>query len=305
MTLFNGLSAFSITPTDAAGRVDTAILARLLKRILRAGANSIGLLGSTGCYAFLSRDERRRAVEAAMESVGGRIPVIVGVGALRTDEAEALARDAKAAGADGLLLAPMSYTPLTEEEVFQHMSAVAEAGGLPLCIYNNPGTTRFIFSDSLIARLAKVAGIAAIKMPLPADGDFRAELARLRAVTPAGFSIGYSGDWGAAQSLLSGGDAWYSVAAGLLPAEALALTRAAVAGDREEAERLDQAFQPLWSLFKEFGSFRVMYAIADIVGLCRVVPPRPILPLCPVDILRVEAALESLEIEPMGRAADT
>lgn len=140
MTLFNGLSAFSITPTDAAGRVDTAILARLLKRILRAGANSIGLLGSTGGYAFLSRDERRRAVEAAMESVGGRILVIVGVGALRTDEAEALARDAKAAGADGLLLAPMFYTPLTEEEVFQHMSAVAEAGGLPLCIYNNPNS---------------------------------------------------------------------------------------------------------------------------------------------------------------------
>lgn len=184
MTLFSGLSAFSITPTDAAGRVDTAILARLLERILRAGANSIGLLGSTGGYAFLSRDERRRAVEAAMESVGGRIPVIVGVGALRTDEAEALARDAKAAGADGLLLAPMSYTPLMEEEVFQHMSAVAAAGDLPLCIYNNPGTTRFFFSDSLIARLAKVPGIAAIKMPLPADGDFSAERARLRALTP-------------------------------------------------------------------------------------------------------------------------
>ncbi|MBB3979987.1 4-hydroxy-tetrahydrodipicolinate synthase [Rhizobium azooxidifex] len=304
MTHFSGLSAFSITPTDAAGRVDTAALARLLDRILRAGADSIGLLGSTGGYAFLSRDERRRAVEAAMESVGGKIPVIVGVGALRTDEAEALARDAKAAGADGLLLAPMSYTPLTEEEVYQHMVSVSAAGGLPLCIYNNPGTTRFIFSDSLIARLAKVPGIAAIKMPLPADGDIRGELARLRAQTPKDFSIGYSGDWGAAQSLLFGGDAWYSVVAGLLPAEALALTRAAMAGERKEAERLDQAFEPLWSLFKEFGSFRVMYAIADILGLCRVVPPRPILPLCPVDILRVEAALGSLKLEAAGRASD-
>ena len=297
MPLFSGLSAFSITPTDTAGRVDTVALARLLERILSAGADSIGLLGSTGGYAFLSRDERRRAVDAAMESVGGKIPVIVGVGALRTDEAEALARDARAAGADGLLLAPMSYTPLTEEEVYRHMASVTAAGGLPLCIYNNPGTTRFVFSDSLIARLAKVPGIAAIKMPLPADGDFRGELVRLRAMAPAGFSIGYSGDWGAAESLLAGGEGWYSVVAGLLPAEAVALTRAAMAGDRAETERLGGKFQPLWSLFREFGSFRVMYAIADLLGLCNVAPPRPILPLLPADILRVNAALESLGME--------
>lgn len=296
MPLFSGLSAFSITPTDTAGRVDTDALAGLLERIRSAGADSIGLLGSTGGYAFLSRDERRRAVEAAMDCVGGKIPVIVSVGALRTDEAEALARDARAAGADGLLLAPMSYTPLKEEEVFQHMTAVAAAGGLPLCIYNNPGTTHFVFSDGLIARLAKVPGINAIKMPLPADGDVRAELARLGALTPPDFSIGYSGDWGAAQSLLSGGHAWYSVVGGLLPAEALALTRAAMAGDRAEAERLDHAFQPLWTLFKELGSFRVMFAIADLLGLCRVTPPRPILPISPADVLRVKAALENLGI---------
>lgn len=296
MTLFAGLSAFSITPTDEAGRVDTDALAGLLERILSAGADSIGLLGSTGGYAFLSRTERRRAVEAAMESVGGKIPVIVGVGALRTDEAEALARDAKAAGADGLLLAPMSYTPLTEDEVFQHMASVAAAGALPLCIYNNPGTTRFVFSDRLIARLAKVPGISAVKMPLPADGDFSAELVRLRAQTPKDFSIGYSGDWGAAQSLLSGGDAWYSVAAGLLPGEARALSRAAIKGDQAKAAHLDRSFHPLWTLFKEFGSFRVMYAIANLLGVCRAAPPRPILPLGAADVLRVQAALESLGI---------
>lgn len=296
MTLFSGLSAFSITPTDTAGRIDTTALARLLERICTAGVHSIGLLGSTGGYAFLSRDERRRAVAAAVESVGGRVPIIVGVGALRTDDAEMLAQDAGKAGADGLLLAPMSYTPLTEEEVFQHMSAVAAAGGLPLCIYNNPGTTRFVFSDDLIARLAEVPNIVAIKMPLPADGDFRSELVRLRARVPLDFAIGYSGDWGAAGSLLSGGDGWYSVVAGLLPVEALALTQAAMAGDRAETERLDLAFQPLWSLFKEFGSFRVMFAIAEILDLCRVDPPRPILPLHPHDVARVRAAVDHLRV---------
>ncbi|AUX79201.1 dihydrodipicolinate synthase family protein [Sinorhizobium fredii] len=292
MTLFTGLSAFSMTPTDAAGNVDTGALARLLERIHLAGVDSIGLLGSTGGYAFLSRGERRRAVEAAMDCVGGKTPVIVGVGALRTDEAQALARDARSAGADGLLLAPMSYTPLFEEEVYRHFAAVADAGQLPLCIYNNPGTTKFTFSDALIARLSKVAHIAAVKMPLPQDDAFEGEMARLRGETPRGFSIGYSGDWGAAAALLAGCDAWYSVIAGLLPSEALALTRAAQASDVAEVERLDQAFQPLWSLFKAFGSFRVMYAIAEALGLCRADPPCPILPLPQSETAGVKNALD-------------
>lgn len=294
MPLFHGLSAFPITPADASGRIDTTALTRLLVRIQMAGADSIGLLGSTGGYAFLSRDERRRAVETAMASVGGKIPVIVGVGALRTDEAQALARDAKAAGADGLLLAPMSYTPLTENEVYEHFAAVADAGDLPLCIYNNPGTTKFTFTNALIARLAKVANIDAVKMPLPSDGDFEAEMAALRAQTAQGFCIGYSGDWGGAAALMAGCDAWYSVVAGLLPAEALALTRAAQCGNTSEAERINKAFQPIWDLFKEFGSFRVMYAIADILGLCEVDPPRPILPLTEAAHLRVIGALDHL-----------
>jgi 4-hydroxy-tetrahydrodipicolinate synthase len=291
--LFSGLSAFPITPTDAAGCLRADVLGRFLKNIHAAGADSIGLLGSTGGYAYLNREERQRAVRVAVECVGGKIPIIVGVGALRTDEAQTLARDAKLAGADGLLLAPMSYTPLTDEEVFEHFAAVAETGGLPLCIYNNPGTTRFTFSDDLIARLAKLPNVAAVKMPLPGDGDFRGEMERLRAMTPDDFAIGYSGDWGAADALLAGCDAWYSVVAGLLPAPALALTRAAQAGD-SEAARINEAFQPLWALFRAFGSFRVMYVMADVLGLARIEPPRPILPLAQEARSHVERALQDL-----------
>jgi 4-hydroxy-tetrahydrodipicolinate synthase len=293
--LFSGLSAFPLTPTDPAGHLQADGLCRFLETIRAAGADSIGLLGSTGGYAYLSREERRRTVRAAVECVGGRIPVIVGVGALRTDEAEILARDAASAGADGLLLAPVSYTPLTDEEVFQHFRAVAAAGGLPLCIYNNPTTTKFTFGDDLILRLAELPNVAAVKMPLPSDGDFAGQMARLRARTPEGFAIGYSGDWGAADALLAGCDAWYSVVAGLLPAPALALTRAAQAGDRSETRRIDDAFQPLWGLFRQFGSFRVMYVIAERLGLARIEPPRPILPLPREVHDRVEQALHNLE----------
>lgn len=279
MTVFRGLSAFPLTPATPEGRVRTDVLGQFVDRIRQAGADSIGLLGSTGGYAYLTLDERRRAVEVAVDRAGGTIPVIVGVGALRTTWSEALARDAAQAGADGLLLAPMSYTPLTEEEVYRHFAAVAEATDLPLCIYNNPGTTRFTFTDGLLARLSRVANIAAVKMPLPADMDFSEEMARLRALASDGFSIGYSGDWGAADALLCGSDAWFSVVAGLLPVPALKLTRAAQVDDEAETRRINDAFQPFWTLFKEFGSFRVMYAVSDILGLCSDQPPRPVLPL--------------------------
>ncbi len=295
MTLFRGLAAFPPTPTDAAGEVDASCVAVLVDKLAQAQVDSIGLLGSTGGYAYLTRDQRRTAVEAAVESAKGRVPLVVGVGALRTDAAVALAEDARALGADGLLLAPMSYTPLTDEEVFRHVAAVARAGRLPLCLYNNPTTTHFTFGPALIARLAKLEHVAAIKMPLPASGDVAGELATLRDGAPDFFAVGYSGDWGAADALLAGADAWYSVVAGLLPKPALALTRAAQAGNAAEARRIDDAFQPMWTLFRQFGSFRVMHMMADVLGFGPRVPPRPILPVPEDERGRVETAVRAAE----------
>ncbi|OYX81636.1 MAG: dihydrodipicolinate synthase family protein [Azorhizobium sp. 35-67-5] len=266
-----------------------------------AGVDSIGLLGSTGTYAYLSRAERRRAIEAAVETVGGRVPLIVGIGALRTDDAQDLARDATAAGANGLLLAPVSYTPLTDEEVFQHFRAVAVATDLPLCIYNNPGTTHFTFSQSLIARLAAVPGIVAVKNPGPPPAEAQAQHAALKALVPGSFAIGYSGDWNAPDAVLAGGKAWYSVCGGLLPTPTLALMRAAQAGDHAEVERWKGRFVPLWGLCQEFSSLRVMYAAANALGLCQAAPPRPLLPLSPDATDRILRALEPLK-EPVGAA---
>ena len=295
MAPFKGLSAFPITPANAGGRVDAPALGRLLERLAMAGVDSIGLLGSTGTYAYLTREERRRAVEAAVGCVGGQVPIIVGIGALRTDEAESLARDAEAAGADGLLLAPVSYTPLTEDEVYRHFLAVAGASGLPLCIYNNPTTTHFSFSEALLARLAALPTVKAVKMPLPKGFDYAAETGRLRAGAPEGFAVGYSGDWGCAEAVLAGADAWYSVIAGLLPAPALKLMRAARAGDAAEVARLQAEFQPLWDLFKTYGGLRVVYAAAHILSLCETWPPRPILPCPDAELPRIAAAIERVQ----------
>lgn len=293
--IFRGLSAFPITPADMHGRVDTDALACLVERLAAARVDSVGLLGSTGTYVYLTRAERRRAVEAAAGCLAGRTPLIVGIGALRTDDAQDLARDAQAAGADGLLLAPVSYTPLTEEEVFQHFVAVAGATDLPLCIYNNPATTHFTFSDTLVERLTQIPCITAVKNPAPPPAEARARHEALRTKVPDTFAIGYSGDWNAPDAVLAGGHAWYSVVGGLLPAPTLKLLRAAQTGDQAEVACWNERFHPLWDLFKELGSLRVMYTAADILGICRAEPPRPILPLPPAVCPRVAAAVEMLD----------
>jgi 4-hydroxy-tetrahydrodipicolinate synthase len=297
MALFRGLAAYPITPADAEGRVDAAALRRLVRRLVDAGVDSIGLLGSTGTYAYLPRPQRRRAIETAVDEAAGAVPIMAGVGALRTDAAVALAREAKAAGAGAGLLAPVSYTPLTDEEVFVHFQTVAGESGLPLCIYNNPGTTHFTFSVGLEARLSGVPGVLAVKNPAPAAGEVAEQLAELRRRTPAGFSLGWSVDAHAAEAMIAGGDVWHSVAAGLFPEPALAMCRAAQAGDAAEARRLNARLAPLWDLFTQFSGLRVVYAAANLIGLADAAPPRPILPLSGEARAKVEAALKDLGLD--------
>lgn len=279
MSAFTGLSAFPITPCDASGQVDEAGLRRLLAPLVEAGVDSIGLLGSTGTYAYLTREERRRAISVAAEAVAGKVPLLVGIGALRTDEAVRLARDAREAGATAGLLAPVSYAPLTEDEVFAHFAAVAEEGGLPLVVYDNPATTHFRFTPALIGRLARLPGVVAAKCPAPAPEAAAQTMAELQAAVPKGFSLGFSGDWNATEALIAGGVAWYGVAAGLFPRPCLEIVRAVRAGDAARARELDAAMTPLWDLFRAHSSLRIVYALVESLGLAPAVPPRPILPL--------------------------
>ena len=294
--LLKGLSAFPITPSDGEGRVDAGALRRLIAPLCAASVDSIGLLGSTGTYAYLSRAERRRALDAALDEAGGQTPILVGVGALRTDAAVRLAQDAKAAGAAAGLLAPVSYTPLTDDEVFEHFATVARSSGLSLCIYDNPGTTHFRFGPALVGRLSRLPGMIAVKSPAPEMEAVAAHLAELRRRVPDGFSLGYSGDWNAAEALIAGADAWYSVVAGLFPRIGMALVQAAQTGDTAQARELNVRLEPLWSLFKEFSSLRVIYASADVLGICRAEPPRPILPLPGAAKQRVADVLRALDL---------
>jgi 4-hydroxy-tetrahydrodipicolinate synthase len=221
---------------------------------------------------------------------------MAGIGALRTDEAVELAKDALGAGATAGLLAPVSYTPLLDEEVFQHFKAVA-ASGLPICIYNNPGTTHFTFSAALVGRIAAIQGVVAVKNPAPASEDRGATVAALRGAVPDGFSVGFSVDWLAPAALLAGADAWYSVLGGIYPATCLRLTRACQTGDKAEAERIDAILQPIWALFKTHTSYRVVHLAAILAGIANARPTRPVLPLSGVAEREVTRLLGAMALD--------
>lgn len=290
-----GLSAFPLTPIRD-DRVDLHAYAGLILRLADAGVDSIGALGSTGSYAYLDRAERRSVAAATVEHARG-VPVVVGIGATRTAHVQALADDAQEAGASAVLLAPVSYQPLTDDDVFGLYSDVAAGLSVPLIVYDNPGTTRFTFSVDLYARVAELPRVAAIKIPPVGDvAASRARVAEIRSVVPEGVRIGISGDGAAAAGLLGGCDTWFTAVGGTLPRAMLAISRPALAGD-EAALAESARLQPLWDLFAVHGSARVTATIAEHLGLV-VAPslPRPLLGLVGADRQRVIEVVERLDL---------
>lgn len=290
--LFSGLSAFPLTPMTEQ-RIDEAAFTGLVARLHKCTVDSIGALGSTGSYAYLTAAERRRVAELAVQAADGT-PVIIGIGALRTAEVLRHAENAQNAGASAVLLPPMSYQPLTDDEVYQLYADVTAELSVPLCVYDNPGTTHFSFSDELHSRIAALPNVASIKIPpTPADpAAARERVDRLRRVIPDTVAIGVSGDASAAGGLLAGADLWYSVLGGVWPEPCLALTRAAQRGDAEEARRLSGQLDAVWALYARYGSLRVVAAIAEREGLVSSPNlPRPLLGLTGADRARVDEAL--------------
>jgi 4-hydroxy-tetrahydrodipicolinate synthase len=293
--MFTGLSAFSLTPTDEAG-IDEKGFAKLVARLAVAGVDSIGALGSTGGYAYLTREQRGLAARIAVEAAGD-IPVMIGIGALRTSEVLALAEDAQHAGASAVLLAPVSYQPLTDEEVFGLFEEVTKALSVPLCVYENPRTTNFTFSDELHGRIAALPNVGAVKIPgIPAD-QAPGRIAALRGKLPDGVALGVSGDQFAAGGLSAGADVWFSVLGGLLPEKCLEITRAAAKGDTGQAIALSESLEPLWELFRRYGGLRVTSAAAEHLGLIGSPNlPRPLRELPSAARQEVAATLDALDV---------
>lgn len=209
----------------------------------------------------------------------------------------ALAADGQAAGADAVLLAPVSYQALTDDDVAGLYEDVTAELSVPLVVYDNPGTTHVTFSLDLYAHIARLPHVGAIKIPpVPGGADAaRERVQAVRSVIPAHVRIGISGDGCAATGLLAGCDAWFTAVGGTIPQAMSAIARPALDGRVGDALAASARLEPLWDLVREFGSLRVSAALAEHLDLVDApCLPRPLLGLRGAGRERVGAVADHL-----------
>ncbi|GJI91558.1 4-hydroxy-tetrahydrodipicolinate synthase [Rugamonas sp. R1(2021)] len=250
-----------VTPMNADGSLDFEGLNQLIDWHIAEGTDSIVIAGTTGESATVSVEEHCALIKATVAHAKGRIPIIAGAGANSTAEAIKLTRFAKEAGADATLQVVPYYNRPTQEGMYQHFKAIAEAVDLPVILYNVPGRTVADMSNETILRLAAIPNIIGVK---DATGNIGRGYDLLR-LAPKSFAV-YSGDDPTAMALMLGGGAGnISVTANVAPRDMADMCRAAIAGDIAKAVELNNKMFPLHQkLFVEPNPVPVKWALAEM-----------------------------------------
>lgn len=233
-----GLYVPLLTPLTADGSLDPGAVAPHVERLLAGGADGIVALGTTGEFADLTADERAEVVASVVAAVAGRVPVLVGVGAVGTTGACAHARAAAGAGADGVLALPPLYWKLGEGGIVRHFAAVAASTALPVLLYDFPSLSGSPLSPVLVERVAReVPGVAGIKLSGPELRTVHGVLARVKAFQPD-FSVMVGAAELAFPALAAGADGMIAAIANVDPQPLAGLLAAVAAGRFDEAARL-------------------------------------------------------------------
>lgn len=276
-----------VTPFQEDGSVDYEELKRLIDWHIAEGTDCIGVVGTTGESPTVTVQEHCEIIRVAVAHARGRVPIMAGAGGNATAEAIELTRYAKKVGADCSLQVVPYYNKPSQEGIYQHFKAVAEAVDLPVVLYNVPGRTVADMAPETVLRLAQVPGIVAIK---EATGNIE-RAAWLIKQAPKGFSI-YSGDDGTAVALmLLGGHGNVSVTANVAPRAMHELCMAAIAGDAKKAAALQLQLLPLHkALFCEASPAPTKWALAQM-GRCKAQVRLPLMGLTEAGQAQVRAAL--------------
>ncbi|MCU7847859.1 MAG: 4-hydroxy-tetrahydrodipicolinate synthase [Candidatus Thiodiazotropha sp. (ex Lucinoma kastoroae)] len=259
--MFHGSMVAMITPMEEDGSLDDAALRKLVEFHIQQGSDAIVAVGTTGESATLDEEEHCDVIRRIVEYVDGRVPVIAGTGANSTREAISLTQCAQAAGADACLLVTPYYNKPTQDGLYLHFKAVAEAVEIPQILYNVPGRTACDMLPETIARLANIPNIIGVK---EATGDL-SRLHRLRELCDPSFEL-YSGDDATGcEFLLKGGHGVISVTANAAPRLMHEMSVAALAGNDDEAMAIDGRLAGLHSaLFVESNPIPVKWAMMKL-----------------------------------------
>ena len=248
-----------VTPMTASGAVDWAALDGLVDWHLQSGTHGIVPVGTTGESATLTHDEHKQVVKAVVRRVDGRVPVVAGAGANATAEAIELTEAAKGDGADYCLSVTPYYNKPTQEGLYRHFCAIAEAVDLPMVLYNVPPRTACDMQPETVARLAEVERIVAIK---EACGD-ASRVADVKALVADDFVL-LSGEDAQTLAMMDlGASGTISVTANVLPEKMSAFCQAYLDGDADKARQLDAELQPIHEiLFVETSPIPTKWALS-------------------------------------------
>jgi 4-hydroxy-tetrahydrodipicolinate synthase len=290
--MFTGCGTALVTPFRRDFSLDEATLRRLVARQIDAGIDFVAPCGTTGENPTLTRDEHLRVVEITLEEAKGRVPVLGGAGGYNTAEIVALARDLESLHVDGVLSVAPYYNKPTQEGLYRHYKAIAEAVSVPLLIYNVPRRTGVNVEPETVRRLSEIDNITGIK---EASADI-SQMAALIARVPESFAV-LSGDDAIALPLIAlGGRGLVSVASNEIPAEMTRLVQYALQNDFAEARRLQQKYLPLMEInFIETSPLPVKAAMAAM-GLLEPVWRLPLCPPKPETVEKIKRVLESLSL---------
>ena len=290
--MFTGTGTALVTPFRRDGSLDESTLRALVKRQIAAGINFLVPCGTTGESPTLTHQEHLRVVEIAVELAKGKVPVLAGAGGYNTAEVITLSRELVDLGANGILSVTPYYNKPTQEGLYQHFKAIAEAVSLPIILYSVQGRTGVNIEPATVGRLSQVENIIGIK---EASGNISQMSTILNAV-PEDFLV-LSGDDAITLPLIAlGGRGVVSVASNEIPAEMTALTRLALAGDFAGARQVHRRFLPLMDInFVESNPIPVKAALAEM-GLLEAVWRLPLVAPKLENRARIRAVLESLNL---------
>jgi 4-hydroxy-tetrahydrodipicolinate synthase len=262
--MFKGSLVAIVTPFRN-GRLDEEALGRLIEWQIAEGTHGIVPCGTTGESATLSHEEHRRVIELTVEVVNRRVPVVAGTGSNSTDEAVALTRHAKQAGADGALLITPYYNKPMQEGLYQHYKQIAQSVDLPLMLYNIPGRTSVNMLPQTVARLTQLPTVVSIK---EGSGSIQ-QMDEVLQLCGDRLTV-LSGDDAMTLPMMAlGGHGVVSVVANVAPRETATLVTAAAKGDFAQARTLHRRLLPLVNaLFLETNPIPVKTALA-LMGRCQ------------------------------------
>lgn len=290
---FKGVIAYPVTPFDKNENVDLLLFRKQVERLITAGCHGIAPLGSTGVMPYLNDAEKEELTETCIQQVNGRVPTLVGVSNLTTERTVYHAQFAEKAGATAVMIIPMSYWKLTDDEIVQHYDTVASRISIPIMAYNNPATGGVDMSPALLKRLLEIPNVTMIK---ESTGDIQ-RMYYLRKELGEEVAF-YNGSNPLALAAFSAGaNGWCTAAPNLIPELNIALYEAVQENDLEKAQRIFYKQVDLLKFIVAKGLPRSIKAGLDLLGINGGHFKGPLQPLNEAEIHELNMILSAIKRE--------